>query len=75
MSGTRKHGSVDEDTTKLKDLNWQLRVQAAGQGSAVGPMVRTWIAEKLGEAGAVRAVFVSQSKLCKTYRGPLSQIP
>jgi hypothetical protein len=52
MPGTRKYNSVDEDTAKLtivvpKYLDRQLRMLAARRGDRVGPMVRTWIADKL----------------------------
>jgi hypothetical protein len=54
-AGTRRFNSVDEDTTKVtiivpKDIDRQLRMLAARQGSGVGPMVRAWIADKLHEA-------------------------
>jgi hypothetical protein len=55
MPGTRKYNPVDEDTTKVtiivpKDIDRQLRMLAARQGSPVGPMIREWIAEKLKAA-------------------------
>jgi hypothetical protein len=55
MPGTRKFNAVDDDTTKVtiivpKDIDRQLRMLAARQGSGVGPLVRVWIAEKLDEA-------------------------
>jgi len=57
VAGTLKYNSAGEDTTKFtvvvpKDIDRQLRMLAARQGSGVGPMVRGWIAEKLRGAEA-----------------------